>query len=135
MVKLHCLNRAVSLLGCSSQVPEKPAVMSEGDLRNGATSCLLTCPAATLRSAAGIHHVRGDSLVHLVRDGHRPYRDRWGQFQSWRPEFVLACFVKHKSKNSSALRRKDNAQTLLSSPLCFLCFAGEHIRQPCRLSL
>lgn len=61
---------------CISQVPEltpeKTAAMREGDLRNGATSCLLTCHVATLRSAAVIHHVKGFSLVPRVKVAHRP---------------------------------------------------------------
>lgn len=52
--------------------------MREGGLRNGATCCLQTCPAVTLRNAAGTHRARGDSPAHLVKDARTPCRDRWG---------------------------------------------------------
>lgn len=56
---------------------EKQAAMREGDQRSGATSCLPMCPAATLRSAAGIHRVKGESPDHQARDAQAPpYRNR-----------------------------------------------------------
>lgn len=56
---------------------EKQAAMREGDQRSGATFCLLMCPAATLKSAAGIHRVKGESPVHQARDAQvPPYRNR-----------------------------------------------------------
>lgn len=50
--------------------------MREGDLRNGATCCLLTCPAATLRSAAATHHAKGGGPVHRAKGANTPCRDR-----------------------------------------------------------
>lgn len=60
---------------------ENQVVTREGDLRKGATFCLLTCLAATLRSEVETLRVRGEDPVHRVKDAHKPCRDRCETFQ------------------------------------------------------
>lgn len=64
------------VLQVPGSTPEKAAVMREGDPRNDATSCLLMCPAATLRSVAANRHVKEGGLVPPVNHANRPCRDR-----------------------------------------------------------
>ncbi|KAF0042147.1 hypothetical protein F2P81_005679 [Scophthalmus maximus] len=56
---------------------ENQVVTREGDLRNGATCCLLTCPAATLRSGAKTLHVNtSGSPAHSASESNTPRNRR-----------------------------------------------------------
>ena len=103
---------------------EKQAVTREGDLRNGATYCPLTCPAATLRSGARTPRVRGDGPAPPARDAHR---DRC----------MLGCELIHLHTQLQSLLSVNTVEWCNSDllPCVFVLSAGQHIRQPRPLSL